>query len=129
MNIIILGAGRVGESVADRQLSAWRADPANRGRTCRAGLWGYSRHPNYFFEWIHWLAYPTLAVGLPYGWVAWFAPALMLYLVLKVTGIPPTEAQSLRSRGDDYRAYQRTVNAFFPGPRRRAAERRAHAVS
>jgi steroid 5-alpha reductase family enzyme len=109
-----------GESLADRQLAAWREGPENRGRTCRAGLWRYSRHPNYFFEWLHWLVYPVLALGLPGGWIPWLMPAVLLFLVLRVTGIPPTEAQALRSRGDDYRAYQRTTNAFFPGPPRRA---------
>jgi steroid 5-alpha reductase family enzyme len=110
-----------GESLADRQLRAWRADPAHRGKTCRSGLWAWSRHPNYFFEWVHWLVYPVLGLGLPWGPALWLAPALMLLLVLKVTGIPPTEEQSLRSRGDDYRAYQRTTNAFFPGPPRRVS--------
>lgn len=109
----------VGESIADRQLRRWRADPANKGRTCRSGLWRYSRHPNYFFEWLHWLVYPVLGVGLPLGATLWLAPALMLVLVSKVTGIPPTEEQALRSRGDDYRDYQRATNAFFPGPARR----------
>ncbi|MEM7306972.1 MAG: DUF1295 domain-containing protein [Planctomycetota bacterium] len=108
----------VGESIADRQLARWRSDPANRGRTCRAGLWRYSRHPNYFFEWLNWLVYPLLGIGLPYGWSLWLAPAAMLLFVLKVTGIPPTEEQALKSRGDDYREYQRTTNAFFPGPPR-----------
>jgi steroid 5-alpha reductase family enzyme len=107
-----------GESLADRQLARWRAQPANRGKTCRAGLWRFSRHPNYFFEWLHWLAYPLLGLGLPYGAALWLAPALMLYLVRSVTGVPPTEEQALRSRGEDYRAYQRTTNAFFPGPPR-----------
>lgn len=107
-----------GEALADRQLRAWRAHPDNAGRTCRAGLWRWSRHPNYFFEWLHWLAYPVLSIGLPFGWAVWIAPALMLFLVLKVTGIPPAEQQSLRSRGEDYRAYQQTTNAFFPGPSR-----------
>ena len=108
----------VGETVADRQLHAWRRDPANRGRTCRAGLWRYSRHPNYFFEWIHWLVYPVMGIGLPLGWILWLAPLVMYGFVVRVTGIPPTERQALRSRGDDYRAYQRTTNAFFPGPPR-----------
>ena len=106
----------VGESIADRQLARWRKDPANRGRTCRTGLWRYSRHPNYFFEWVHWLAYVVMAVGAPWWWATWFAPALMYVFVRFVTGIPPTETQALKSRGDDYRAYQREVNAFFPGP-------------
>jgi len=107
-----------GETLADRQLRAWRSSPECAGKTCRVGLWRYSRHPNYFFEWLHWLVYPMLSIGLPLGWALWLAPALMLFLVLKVTGIPPTEKQSLRSRGDDYRSYQETTNAFFPGPSR-----------
>ncbi|NOT31991.1 MAG: DUF1295 domain-containing protein [Planctomycetes bacterium] len=107
-----------GEALADRQLRTWRVEPRNEGRTCRAGLWRYSRHPNYFFEWMHWLSYPVLSMGLSLGWAVWFAPALMLLLVLKVTGIPPTEEQALRKRGADYRSYQETTNAFFPGPSR-----------
>ncbi len=105
-----------GQALADRQLSAWRSNADNRGRTCRTGLWAYSRHPNYFFEWCGWLVYPLLGIGLPGGGALWLAPLLMLFLVLRVTGVPPTEAQALRSRGDDYRAYQATTNAFFPGP-------------
>ena len=103
-----------GETLADRQLAAWRADPANRGRTCRAGLWRYSRHPNYFFEWLHWWSYPLLAWGSPAWWLTLLGPALMLYTLLKVTGIPYTERQALTSRGDDYRAYQRSTSAFVP---------------
>ncbi len=112
----------VGEAVADRQLKQWRRSPTSRGRTCRSGLWKYSRHPNYFFEWLHWSVYPVLGIGLAGGLWLWLAPAAMLSLILKVTGIPPTEEQSLRSRGDDYRDYQRTTNAFFPGPSRAPKE-------
>ena len=107
-----------GESLADRQLAVFRADPANRGRTCREGLWRWSRHPNYFFEWVHWLAYVPLAWGSPWWAATLVSPAILLYLVLYVTGIPPTEAQSLRSRGEDYAQYQRTTSAFFPWPPR-----------
>jgi steroid 5-alpha reductase family enzyme len=103
-----------GESIADRQLARFRADPMNRGSTCREGLWRYSRHPNYFFEWIHWLAYVVISVGSPLWPFTLFAPALMLFFILKVTGIPPTEEQALKSRGDDYRRYQRETSAFFP---------------
>lgn len=106
----------IGESVADRQLAAHRADPAQKGKTCRRGLWRYSRHPNYFFEWLHWFAYVFLAIGLGAGWVALslLGPALMLGTLCWVTGIPYTEAQSLRSRGDDYREYQRTTSVLIP---------------
>lgn len=111
-----------GESIADRQLARFRADPANRGRTCRVGLWRYSRHPNYFFEWVHWFAYVALSVGSPlFAW-SLLGPVLMFVSLRWVTGIPFVEAQSLRSRGDDYRRYQRETNAFFPWfPKRSAA--------
>jgi steroid 5-alpha reductase family enzyme len=111
------------EATADRQLAAWRASPANKGRTCRAGLWSWSRHPNYFFEWLHWVAWTVVALGSPTGWVALAVPAFLLALLFRVTGIPETEAQSLRSRGDDYRRYQQEVSVFVPlPPRRRRAQ-------
>ena len=107
-----------GESLADRQLAAHRRNPANKGRTCRSGLWRYSRHPNYFFEFVHWFAYVFLAVGLGAGWVAasLIGPAVMLAFLYRVTGIPYTEAQALRTRGDDYAQYQRSTSAFIPLP-------------
>ncbi len=116
--LAVFAVALVGESVADRQLARWRADPANRGRTCRSGLWSLSRHPNYFFEWLHWLTYPLLGLGLPQAELLWLAPLCMYVLMRFVTGVPPAEAQALRSRGEDYRAYQRTTNAFVPLPRR-----------
>ncbi len=103
-------------ALADRQLARWRADPANRGRTCRGGLWRYSRHPNYFFEWLHWFAYVALAWGGPHGPWTLAVPALLLVLLLFVTGIPYTEARALKTRGDDYRAYQRETSVFIPLP-------------
>jgi steroid 5-alpha reductase family enzyme len=107
-----------GEALADRQLARFRADPGNRGRTCRAGLWGWSRHPNYFFEWLHWFAYVLLALGAPHWWLSLAGPLLMLLFLYRLSGIPWTEAQSLRSRGDDYRRYQAQVSAFLPLPPR-----------
>jgi steroid 5-alpha reductase family enzyme len=121
-SIVVLGS-IAGEAIADRQLAAWKRDPANAGRTCRRGLWRYSRHPNYFFEWLHWLGYSAIAVGSPLWPATLLVPAIMYILVVYVTGIPPSEAQSLRSRGEDYRLYQQRTNAFFPGPPRQAAER------
>jgi steroid 5-alpha reductase family enzyme len=109
-----------GETLADRQLARFRADPAHRGRTCRDGLWGWSRHPNYFFEWLHWFAYVLLAAGGPLAGWSWIGPIVMLLFLYRVSGIPWTEAQALRSRGEDYRRYQRQVSAFFPLPPRGA---------
>ena len=105
-----------GETIADTQLDRWRRDPVHRGRTCRRGLWRYSRHPNYFFEWLHWFSYVFLAIGV--AWPLWalslLGPVLMLVSLYWVTGIPFSEAQALRSRGEDYRAYQRATSAFVP---------------
>ena len=103
-----------GESIADRQLARFRANPANKGKTCRDGLWRYSRHPNYFFEWLHWFTYVLLAVQSPLWWLAWSGPLVMYVFLRWVSGIPFTEAQALRSRGEDYREYQRTTPMLFP---------------
>lgn len=103
-----------GESLADRQLARFRAAAAHRGKTCRDGLWRYSRHPNYFFEWLHWFTYVFLAAGSPLVWLALIGPVLMFLFVRHVSGVPLTEAQALRSRGDEYRRYQRDTPVFFP---------------
>lgn len=103
-----------GEATADRQLAEFRKNPTNRGLTCRSGWWRYSRHPNYFFEWLHWFAYPLLGFGGPYQYELWLAPVLMFCFLYFFTGIPYTEQQALRSRGNDYRRYQRETSVFFP---------------
>lgn len=103
-----------GEAVADAQLAAFKRDPARHGGVCDAGLWRYSRHPNYFFEWLVWVAYFVFALGSPHGWLGIIGPASILYLLLRVTGIPMTEEQSLRTKGDAYRRYQETTSAFVP---------------
>ncbi len=105
-----------GEVTADTQLAVWKGDPANKGKTARNGLWGWSRHPNYFFEWLHWVAWAILALSSPTGWVAIGVPVFLFVLLFKVTGIPETEAQALRSRGEDYRRYQEEVSVFVPLP-------------
>jgi steroid 5-alpha reductase family enzyme len=104
----------VGETMADRQLAHFRANPENHGKTCQSGLWRYSRHPNYFFEWLHWFAYVALAVGSPIGWLAWSGPLVMYVFLRWISGVPFTEAQALRSRGDEYRDYQRRTPMLFP---------------
>jgi steroid 5-alpha reductase family enzyme len=113
----------VGETVADRQLERFKAQPGNRGKTCRVGLWRYSRHPNYFFEWLVWVAYALFAMGSAWGWLAVACPLAMLYLLFRVTGIPATEAQAIRTRGNDYRQYQATTSAFVPWPPKGASSR------
>ena len=117
--VIVWCIAIVGEGVADAQLTRFKSDPTNKGRTCRAGLWNYSRHPNYFFEWMIWVSFALYSLSSPLGWLGLISPILILYFLFKVTGIPATEAQALRSRGDEYRNYQETTSAFFPWfPRR-----------
>jgi steroid 5-alpha reductase family enzyme len=103
-----------GETLADAQLAAFKRDPANRGGVCNVGLWRYSRHPNYFFEWLIWMSYFIFALASPFGWIAIVGPASILWLLIRVTGIPMAEEQSLRSRGDAYRRYQQATSAFIP---------------
>ncbi len=114
LGIFALAIG--GEALADAQLERWRRAPENRGKTCRTGLWKLSRHPNYFFEWLGWFGYLPLALGSSWWWVTLAAAGLMLVFLFRVTGIPYTEQQALRSRGADYRRYQREVSAFLPLP-------------
>jgi steroid 5-alpha reductase family enzyme len=112
---VVLGLGAIaGESLSDAQLKAWRRKPENKGKTCRAGLWAYSRHPNYFFEWLHWWAYVLLAVGSWKVLGTLVGPALMILFLYRFTGIPYTERQAVKSRGDDYRRYQEEVSPFIP---------------
>ena len=96
------------------QLALFKAQPASKGRVCDFGLWKYSRHPNYFFEWLVWIAYFVFALGSPWAWVGLASPLLMLFFLTRMTGIPPAEARALASRGDAYRDYQRRTSAFIP---------------
>lgn len=114
LGVLLAMVAIVGESVSDAQLDRFVKQPGNRGQVCNIGFWNYSRHPNYFFEWLCWCSYPLLAWGAPVWGLSLLAPILMLFLVVKVTGIPPTEARALKSRPEAYREYQRTTSAFFP---------------
>jgi len=104
----------IGEATADLQLQRFKKDPANKGKVCEYGLWNYSRHPNYFFQLMIWVSVLILALPGPYGWIAVVCPLAIGYLIFKVTGIPMTEEQSIRSKGDLYRRYQQTTSVFIP---------------
>lgn len=108
--------GLIGESIADGQLAAFKHDASNRSKVCDAGLWRYSRHPNYFFEWTIWIGYAVFALASPWGWLALAMPALMLHFLINVTGVKATEEQALRSKGELYREYQRRTSMFIPLP-------------
>jgi steroid 5-alpha reductase family enzyme len=106
--------GIVGEGTADAQLAAFKRNPANKGGVCDVGLWRYSRHPNYFFEWLIWIAYAVFALASPHGWIALAMPVLMLHFLINVTGLKATEEQALRTKGERYRRYQASTSGFIP---------------
>jgi steroid 5-alpha reductase family enzyme len=118
--VLVIAIG--GEALADRQLKRFKLSPSNKGKVCDVGLWGWSRHPNYFFEWTLWLAWPVMAIGpaaqWPWGFLALIGPAFMLVLLTRVSGVPPLEASMKRSRGKAFEDYQARVSAFFPVPPR-----------
>lgn len=103
-----------GESWADQQAQNFKKNPLNKSKVCDVGLWKYSRHPNYFFESCIWFSFFIMAVSSPYGIYSLYAPLLILFLLLKVTGVPMSESQSLKNRGEAYREYQKRTPMFFP---------------
>lgn len=111
---VFSGLSLLGEAVADSQAQRFKADPANRNKTCQVGLWRYSRHPNYFFESCIWWGFYVSAIGSAQAYYTIYAPLVILLLLLKVTGVPPSEAAALIKRGEEYRRYQRTTSKFFP---------------
>jgi len=110
-----------GEWLADFQLARFRNQPPNAKKVCRDGLWNWSRHPNYFFEWVHWFAYVFLAVGASGFSLTLIGPAAMYLFLMKLTGIPHVERESLAKRGDAYREYQQTTRILIPWPKKKKA--------
>ena len=114
MAVLIGISAMLGEWIADRQLANFRANPKNKGGVCKDSLWRYSRHPNYFFEWLHWFAYLAFAMGSSLVGFAMVGPSAMFIFLRFLTGVPYAEMSSLKSRGEAYRQYQSSTNAFFP---------------
>ncbi|CAN5387222.1 DUF1295 domain-containing protein [soil metagenome] len=103
------------EAISDHQLERFKSNKKSDGRTvCQVGFWNYSRHPNYFFEWLVWLSFFIFALGSPNGIYTIYCPMLMLLFLTKVTGVKATEEQAVRSKGQAYIDYQRTTSAFVP---------------
>lgn len=129
IGMLIVATSICGESASDRQLRQFGRQPENNGKICDIGLWRWSRHPNYFFEWFGWLAYPAIAVDFTgeyaVGWFALAGPACMYWLLVYVSGIPPLEEHMLKTRPAGFRDYQSRTNAFFPWPRKQHWRREA----
>lgn len=113
---VVAGAG---EALADAQLSAFRRERPPGG-VCDTGLWSISRHPNYFFEWLFWLAIAALALAPPAGWhaaLALAAPLMMYALLRHGSGVPHLEAHMQRTRPGAFSRYAARVPVFFPWTR------------
>jgi steroid 5-alpha reductase family enzyme len=109
--------GMVFEVVGDKQLARFKSNPENAGKVLDTGLWRYTRHPNYFGECALWWGYFLLALSAGAAWTI-VAPALMTFLLLRVSGVKLLE-KDISDRRPDYQEYIRNTNAFFPGPSRR----------
>ncbi|NNE37446.1 MAG: DUF1295 domain-containing protein [Gammaproteobacteria bacterium] len=106
-----------GEVLSDRQLKNFKQVASNKGKVCQQGLWKYSRHPNYFFEWLHWVAYVLIGFYTSYWWLTVAGVLVMYVFITRITGIPFTEDQAIRSKGNAYIEYQKTTRKFFPVPK------------
>ena len=111
---VIFLIGLIGESLSDRQLTKFKSDPSNKGKVCNVGLWNYSRHPNYFFEIVIWVSYGMYSMQQPGGVWGVGSFLMMMFFICFVTGVPPSEKQSLKSRGDAYREYQKRTSILVP---------------
>jgi steroid 5-alpha reductase family enzyme len=130
LGLLIWIVAVAGETIADDQMNRFRADPRNRGKICNTGLWRWSRHPNYFFEWLSWCAYPVIAISVddPVTLLSLIAPALMYGVLNYFTGVPMLERE-LASRGkafEDYKA--RTSTFLLLPPRRRVPDKKTAAA-
>jgi len=104
------------EAVGDWQLTRFKANPANAGQVMDQGLWGLTRHPNYFGDFCVWWGFGLIALSAG-AWWALPGPALMSVLLLRVSGVTLLE-RDIGLRRPGYAEYIRRTNAFFPGPRR-----------
>jgi steroid 5-alpha reductase family enzyme len=117
LGLLLFLAGFAMEAVADHQLQRFRADERTRGRILDTGLWRFSRHPNYFGEALLWWGFWLCAVDEPYGWLTIFAPALMTFLLVRVSGVAMLDAHLAATR-PGYADYVKRTSGFVPRPPR-----------
>jgi len=125
LGLVVWVSGFAIEAVADRQKSAFKADPANQGRFIQHGLWAWSRHPNYFGEIVLWTGVAVMATPAMSGWqwLGWASPLFVCWLLTKVSGIPMLERRADEKWGGqaDYEAYKAATPVLVPRPPRRTA--------
>ena len=120
VGIAVWTIGILIEIVADRQKSAFRADPANAGKFISTGLWAWSRHPNYFGEIVLWIGMAIIAIPVLQGWqwATLISPVFVYFLLTKVSGVPLLEQSADKRWGgqDDYEAYKRNTPVLVMKP-------------
>lgn len=115
IGVVIWGIGLFFETVADAQLNRFRNDPASEGAVLDWGLWRYSRHPNSFGELCIWWGLALVAAETTDARWAVLGPVMLSFLVVRVTGIPPTERR-LHERYDGYADYVARTSTLLPRP-------------
>jgi steroid 5-alpha reductase family enzyme len=112
--------GFIFEAGGDWQLARFKANPDNKGKLLTTGLWGLTRHPNYFGDATQWWGFWLFALAAG-GWWTVFSPIIMTFLLVRVSGVAMLE-KSLKDTKPGYAEYLETVPAFVPRllPRRRA---------
>ena len=118
LGVALCAIGLGFEAIGDAQLARFKADPASAGRVMDRGLWRYTRHPNYFGDACVWWGLFAIALGAPLGPWSVVGPALMTFLLLRVSGVPMLE-RSIGKRRPEYAAYAARTSGFFPRPPRR----------
>jgi len=120
VGLLVFVTGFAFEAVGDLQLQRFKRDPSNRGRVLDRGLWRYTRHPNYFGDALLWWGLYLLSLATPGGWLTLLSPALMTFLLVRVSGVTLLE-EGLRVRKPAYADYVARTSAFLPWfPRSRA---------
>lgn len=115
IGLMVILIGLLGEALADHQLADFKANAENRHKTCQVGLWKFSRHPNYFFEWLIWIGFFTGCLGIKGGWLSILSVLIMYRFLTKVSGAAYSEEIMLKqNKRPDYADYVRRTNAFFP---------------
>lgn len=110
---LVWATGFIFESIADWQLARFKSDPANKGRVMDRGLWAYTRHPNYFCEFLVWWGIFFITLSTPSSWWTILSPVIITVVLLKMTGIPLTE-KALVEKRPGYNDYIQRTSAFIP---------------
>lgn len=113
--VVLWTVGMFFETVADIQLTRFRANSANKGKVLNSGLWKYSRHPNYFGELCVWWGLFLIACDHPLGLITVFGPLLYTYLIVNVTGQATLDKKLAKER-PGYAAYMESTSGMIPMP-------------